>query len=122
MHRHALRFSGGQRHAGERFEEPFGSFAIDARKPDKKLNNFIARNSASVGYIDIGNHRIAFDTNGQSVMIKIRVGKPEAKAEAKVEFVLQGHAKGFPVEAIAAFTNLPVEQVLEILKQHRLLV
>jgi predicted transposase/invertase (TIGR01784 family) len=54
--------------------------------------------------------------------IGLEKGRTEGRAESDVNAVLNGHHAGYSIEIIANFTGLTKEQIIEILKQHRLII
>ena len=48
-------------------------------------------------------------------------GEEIGREKEKEQNAINGFKKGFPIEAISSFTELTPEQVIEILKQHRLI-
>ena len=45
-------------------------------------------------------------------------GKEEGKEESKIEVILNLHRKQYPIEAIAEVVNMPIEDVLGIVKSN----
>ncbi|MEM6270613.1 MAG: flagellar assembly protein H, partial [Bacteroidota bacterium] len=47
-------------------------------------------------------------------------GKAEGKIEGKIEMIINLLSEGMPIKKIAAIADLPIDQIQEIKKQHKL--
>jgi predicted transposase/invertase (TIGR01784 family) len=53
--------------------------------------------------------------------IGLKKGRAEGRTETHIQSVLNGHRAGYSIDVIATFTGLTTEQIIDILKQHKLL-
>jgi len=54
----------------------------------------------------------------EKIKIISEEGLEKGEAKKTEQFVINSYRAGIPIETIAIITNLTVEQVIEILKQH----